>query len=63
VDYFSIRLRIVVGTCGFDRQEKYHYFRLVLNHQTKTLPSINVLLKYITWFTEALYLPNKIYRE
>jgi hypothetical protein len=62
VDYFSIRLRIVVGTGGFDRQEKYHYFRLTLN-QTKTVPSINVLLKYITWFTEVLYLPNKIYHE
>jgi len=36
---------------------------LVLNYQTKTLPSINVLLKYITWFTEVLYVPNKIYRE
>jgi hypothetical protein len=22
-----------------------------------------MLLKYITWFTEVLYLPNKIYRE
>jgi hypothetical protein len=63
VDYFSIRLHVVVGTCGFDQQEKYHYFPLVLNRQTKTLPSINVLLKYITCFTEVLYLLNKIYHE
>jgi hypothetical protein len=63
VDCFSILLRIVARAGGFDRQEKYQHFPLVLNHQAKTLPSINVLLKYLTWCTEAMYLPNKIYRE